>query len=129
MFEVALHQRHGALFIARGQGGHDGSVFFVRMFGGAGGLVHQRDEGTAGDQIAQHLRQHLVAHELGHAHVEVAQQLGAAAGVGAAHGGFLGGHVGAQGLDLGGCHLAHEGAGHLGLEHAAHGKHLAGFLG
>ena len=43
------------------------------------------------------------------------------------HGGLLGRHVGAQGVDVLGRGVAHEGARQLHFQHAAHGEHLARF--
>ncbi len=96
VLQVFLHQLHGQRLVLGGQCRDDGIVLFVRVLGGAGALVHQRDQGAARHQLAQHLGQHVVAHELGHAHVEVAQQLGALAHVVALHGLLLGGHMGLE---------------------------------
>ena len=99
MLQMLLHQRHGAFFVARGQGRHDGGMFFVRVRGGAAGLVHERDERAARDQVASICASTSLPMSSA-MRMEVAQQLGAAADVGTVHGGLLAGHMGAHRSDL-----------------------------
>ncbi len=111
------------------QGLDDLGVLFVRVRGGAGALVHQRDERAARDQIAQHTAPAPgcpSARPCAHESRPADGQLGASPWATAF---FLAGHMLAQRAQFGGGDLAHEGADHFGLEHAAHGEHLAGFVG
>jgi hypothetical protein len=51
MLQVLGHQPGGQVAIARGQRTHDLDVFVVRVLGVAPGLVHQRDQRAARDQL------------------------------------------------------------------------------
>ena len=98
------------------------------MAGFAVALVHQCDQCTARNQLAQHLRQNVISHQLGDTHVKVAQQFGAPVRVVLINGAFFLRDVGAQGANLRRRRLQRKSSGHLAFEHATHRKHLARFV-
>ena len=98
------------------------------MLGLMAGLVHQRDEGAAGNQLPQNLRQHGIAHQLCHADMKVSQQLGAAGHVFPLDSQPLLRDMLAQRSDFVGRDFSHEAPRHFSLQHAAHHKNLLSLL-
>ena len=116
--QVRFHQPHRGARVALFERVDDGHVFFLRMFGRMRGLVHQRDQRAARQQVGQQVGQHLVAEQASQHDVKVGQQPRAAGHVGARHRLAFGLQVAAQLGDLRvGDHRAQP-LDHRRLEHA-----------